>query len=73
MKPGTNKTVSWDSVNAALSRMGVKTKHIADISMHVRPAEYKESIDESTKQQTRFDTSSIAYYASKLTANLIKE
>lgn len=32
-----------------------------------------ESVDESTKHPTRFDTNSVAYYASKLTANLIKE
>lgn len=45
-RPGTDKHTSWDKVNSALMKQGVKTKHIADIAAHLKPAQYNEEVEE---------------------------
>ena len=45
LRPGTEKHTSWDKVNSALSKQGVKTHHIAKIASHIKPAQYKEEVD----------------------------
>lgn len=43
LRAGTEKHTSWDKVNDALVKQGVKPQHIATISTHVKPAQYQES------------------------------
>ena len=45
LRPGAEKHTSWDKVNSALSKQGVKTHHIAKIASHIKPAQYKEEVD----------------------------
>lgn len=52
LRSGTDKHTSWDKVNSALMKQGVKTKHIADVAAHLKPAQYNEEaeqIDELSK------------------------
>lgn len=50
LRPGTEKHTSWDKVNDALVKQGVKPQHIASIATHVRPAQYEEfEIEEGIK------------------------
>lgn len=44
LKPGTNKSVTWDQVNTALVKQGVKPQHIAKISINALKEEV-EKID----------------------------
>ena len=49
LRPGTEKHTSWDKVNDALVKQGVKPQHIASIATHVKPAQYEEfELDEDT-------------------------
>lgn len=45
LRPGTEKHTSWDKVNHALTKQGVKTHHIAKIASHIKPAQYKEEAE----------------------------
>ena len=45
LRPGAEKHTSWDKVNTALTKQGVKTHHIAKIASHIKPAQYKEEVD----------------------------
>lgn len=45
LKPGTEKHTSWNNVNNALMKQGVKTHHIAKIATHIKPAQYKEEAE----------------------------
>lgn len=48
LRPSTEKHTSWDKVNDALVKQGVKPQHIASIATHVRPAQYEEvELDEA--------------------------
>lgn len=49
LRPGSDKHTSWDKVNDALKAQGVKTKHIADIAVHVKPAKHEESMHDDKK------------------------
>ena len=46
LRPGTDTHTSWDKINNALTRMGTKTQHIASIAAHVKPAQYKEEVEQ---------------------------
>lgn len=53
LRPGTEKHTSWDKVNDALVKQGVKSQHIASIASHVKPAQYEEfELDEGQKVKT---------------------
>ena len=45
LKPGAEKHTSWNKVNDALTKQGVKTHHIAKIASHVKPAQFKEEAE----------------------------
>lgn len=45
LRPGAEKHTSWDKVNTALTKQGVKTHHIAKIASHIKPAQYKEEAE----------------------------
>jgi hypothetical protein len=48
LKPGTDKHTTWNKVNGALMKQGVKPKHIADILVHVKPRQFEEvELDEA--------------------------
>lgn len=49
LKPGAEKHTSWDNINNALKKQGVKQQHIVKIATHVKPAQFKEGaeIDEA--------------------------
>ena len=46
LKPGIEKHTTWHKVNNALLDQGVKTHHIASIASHVKPAQFKEEVEE---------------------------
>lgn len=46
LRSGTDKHTSWDKVNNALMKQGVKTKHIASVAAHLKPAQYNEEVEE---------------------------
>lgn len=46
LKPGTEKHTTWNKVNNALMDQGIKTQHIASIATHVKPAHFKEEVEE---------------------------
>ena len=46
LRSGTDKHTSWDKVNSALVSQGIKPQHIANISIHVKPAMHEEVVDE---------------------------
>ena len=46
LRSGTDKHTSWDKVNSALMSQGIKPQHIANISIHVKPAMHEEVVDE---------------------------
>lgn len=48
LRPGDEKHTSWDKINDALVKQGVKPQHIASIATHVKPAQYEEvELDEA--------------------------
>jgi hypothetical protein len=49
LKPGTNKSVTWDQVNTALVKQGVKPQHIAKISINALKEEVEKIDEVSTK------------------------
>lgn len=54
LRPGTEKHTSWDKVNDALVKQGVKPQHIASIATHVKPAQYEEfELDEAIKLNSK--------------------
>ena len=52
LRSGTDKHTSWDKVNSALVSQGIKPQHIANISIHVKPAMHEE-VDELSKAAAR--------------------
>jgi hypothetical protein len=45
LKAGDATHTTWSNANNALTKQGVKPKHIADISVHVKPSRFNEEVE----------------------------